>query len=177
MFKFLNESFKAEIVNPVPISNLNISDDKKIDILINLMNSFRTNVQAWTERAYKLTIWSVGIMISSVSYCFLHSETITKKGLIFISIALFVFGLLTQLYLSAAQRAHKGNGIAISKCEAALKLCDLGSYLKNELFFGYSGKWLSSKSLRVLQIFHLAVLVISIISLIFVNPAVKFFKG
>ena len=176
MFKYLNETFEPKISAPIPVSNLNISDEKKIDIIISLLTSFRTTIQAWTERAYKTTIWSIGIMLSVLGYWILHGSSITGKGRLFFVVALFVFGLLTQLYLSAAQRAHKGNGVAIAKCEAVLKLCDKDCYFDGERFFGYSGKWLPSKSLRILQIFHWIILIMAILSVIFIDPVEKIIK-
>lgn len=176
MLKYLNDSFEPKISAPVPLSNLNISNEKKVDIIISLLSSFRNTVQTWTERAYKTTIWSIGIMLSVVGYWILHGRGITGKGRLFFGIALFIFGLLTQLYLSAARRAHRGNGIAIAKCEAVLKLCDKDCYFEGERFFGYSGKWLPSKSLTILQIFHWIILVISILSVIFIDPIEKVIK-
>ena len=176
MLKYLSESFEPKISAPVPVSNLKISDEKKVDIIISLLSSFRNTIQAWTERAYKTTIWSIGIMLSVVGYWILHGGGIAGKGRLFFGVALFVFGLLTQLYLSAAQRAHKGNGVAIAKCEAVLKLCDKDCFFERKRFFGYSGKWLPSKSLTILQIFHWIILGMSILSVIFIDPIVKAVK-
>jgi hypothetical protein len=173
MFKFLRESFDSKISAPLPVSNLEISNEKKVDIIISLLGSFRNTVQAWTERAYKTTIWSIGIMLSIVGYWVLHGGDISGRGRLFFSIALVVFGLLTQLYLQAAQRAHRGNGIAIAKCEAVLNLCNKDSYFAGERFFGYSGKWLPSKSLTILQIFHGVILGLSICSIVFIDPISK----
>ncbi len=176
MFKFLKESFESKITAPVPMSNLEISDQKKVDIIIALLASFRNTVQIWTERAYKTTIWSIGIMLSIVGYWILHGESLLGKGRLFFAVALFIFGLLTQLYLSVAQRAHRGNGIAIAKCEAVLKLCDKNSFFDGERFFGYSGKWLPSESLKVLQVFHWVILAISILSILLIDPISKIVK-
>ena len=176
MLKYFRESYEPKVSIPVPVSNLNISDEKKVDIILSLLSSFRNTVQAWTERAYKTTIWSIGIMLSVVGYWILYGGSITGKGRLFFGIALFVFGLLTQLYLSASKRAHKGNGVAIVKCEAVLKLCDKNSFFEGERFFGYSGKWLPSKSLTILQIFHWIILGMSILSVACIDPIVKALK-
>ena len=172
MIKLFTESFEPIISASVPKSAIDISN-KSVDVLLSLMNSAKSNLQEWTERSYKATSWSVGIILTIVSYWILYGHPGTLKARLIISIGIFFFGSFTQLYLLAAKSAFRGNGDVIVKCEAALKLCEKGSYFKNNYFFGYSGKWLPSESLSVLRIFHGAVLAFSLLVIFFINPIEK----
>lgn len=144
----------AEQINEIT-GNLKFTDEKKADVLISLLGIFHNNIISWTTRCYQAVTWAVGISFAVVSYVFLNPEKMTLPVRIVISFALLMFGLMIQFYLRRASRAHHGNRLGISKCEAALGLYQLGEYLKERYFFVYSKEMLHSKNLKFLMIFHL----------------------
>ena len=139
MFKglkdYFNESFESIISMPVPFGQIDISDEKKVDVLVSLIASSKTNILTWGERAFKATSWSVGIILSIVGYYILHGNMMPLKGRIFITLGIILFGLLTQIYLASAKRAHTGNGYVLVKCESALRLCEKATYFEDYEFF------------------------------------------
>ncbi|MBI5183789.1 MAG: hypothetical protein HY999_05450 [Nitrospinae bacterium] len=173
MLTYFKDTFDPEISATVPLGQLEPSEDKKVDVLIALMNTSKFNILSWSERAYKASTWSVGIILAIVGYFFLYGNNMPYKGRIILTLGTILFGLLTQLYLSAAKRAHFGNGYVLVKCESALRLCEKGTYFKDTEFFGYSGQYLPSKSLKVLRIFHASVLAFSVFILLVIDPIVK----
>ncbi len=169
MFEMLKDNFESKIIEVIPESSLIISDDKKVDIIISVMSLLRNNVSSWTERAFKATSWSAGILISFITFWIINGKTIPLMDRVLISFGIFFFGIFMQFYLFSARRAHKGNGVAIAKCEVALKLCKKDFYINETIFFGYSGKWLNSKSLTVLQYFSAFLTLFAIILILFLH--------
>ncbi len=143
------------------ISNLKLSDEKKADLLISLLGIFHDNIRSWTTRCYQAVTWAVGINLVAVSYVILNLEKMNAQIRILIFFGLIVFGLLIQLYLRRASRAHCGNRLGISKCEAALGLYKLGEFFKERYFFVYSKEMLRSKNLEYLMIFQLMLSLLS----------------
>ena len=162
--------FSTSVTNNIPISNINLSEDKKVDVLLALMHDIRSNINSWTERAYQSTIWSVGMLLTIVGFWLSYGKINASGYGIYFIIGVFVLGIFNQAYLFAARRAHRGNGAVITKIEVALKLCDLDSYIVGKRFFGYSGKWISSKSLIILQTMHaITILIVAGIILMTLN--------
>jgi len=166
MTKVNIEEFESTINDEVPQKAFEISDDKKVDILISLMKDLRVNINEWTERTYKATIWSIGLMFAIVAYGLTNNMNSNSIHQLFIVLGLLIIGLLTQIFISYAKKAHSGTGIALEKCQVSLGFCEKNFYLKNMQFFGYSGKWLKAKSIQILQIFHFIVWLILVIATI-----------
>lgn len=171
--QLINENFDPEVSSEIPENVIEFSHEKRIDVIISVMESIRQSILSWTERSYKATSWSIGILLSVVSFWILYGDPVNIRIRSIIASGMFIFGSFTQLYLLAALRAFRGNGSTLVKCEAALNLCNKGSYFKHQPFFGYSGKWLSSKSLSILRLFHFAVLIFSFLIVLLVTPIGK----
>ncbi len=171
MFKRLSErDFDPKISAPVPLRAFSIGDDKKVDVLIALQGTFRTSISNCIERSYRAAFWSVGLLLTLAGSWILHGQGISLKGRVLAVIGAFLFGVLTQLHLDEERREYFGNGVALVKVEAALGLCQSGTYLKDGPFFGYSGKWVPARSLALLQVFHGVVLLLVLAALIFIDP-------
>lgn len=136
---------------------------KKVDVLISLVSSLRSDHIAWIDRTYKAATWSIGILVTAMSYVMLQKDTLQPNEIIFIAIGMTLFGLITQLFFCAGRNAHHGIGAALSRCEASLKLCETDCYLQGTPFFGYSGKWVPPTHITILQIFHFVALVLSVL--------------
>lgn len=160
------DEFESIITNEIPQKSFEISDDKKVDILISLMKDLRININEWTERTYKATIWSIGLMFAIVAFGLTNKMNADFNHQLFIIFGILIIGILTQVFISHALKAHTGTGIALEKCQVSLGFSEEGFYLKDKRFFGYSGKWLKSKSIKILQIFHFFVMLTLIIAVI-----------
>ena len=154
--------FEALITSEIPQRAFELSDDKKAEVLISLMKDLRTNINEWTERTYKAAIWSIGLMLAIVGFTFSNQMTSSLYVQIIIILGILIIGVLTQIYLWHGLKAHSGTGVALEKCQASLGLCEENYYLKGKAFFGFSGNWIKAKSIRILQLFHLLVMLVLI---------------
>ncbi len=152
----------AESVEEI-LSALRVGEEKKVDVLISLLGIFHNNIVSWTTRTFQAATWATGLSFAVVSYVFIHPEKLNTVTRILFGCGLLSFGLIIQLYLRAGSRAHSGNRLAISKCEAALGLYDIGGYLKTRPFFTYSKGMQASKSLTVIILFQLIVTIASVL--------------
>ena len=163
MNKLCNNEISYYVTNDVPQSALDISEDKKVDVLVSLVTSLRADHISWIDRSYTAATWSIGLLVTAMSYVVVEKAGIKPNGIFIIAAGMFLFGLTAQLFFCAARNAHHGIGAAISRCEASLKLCTAGSYITSAPFFGYSGKWVPPTHITILQIIHLLTLILSVL--------------
>lgn len=143
----------------IPTGKFNVSDEKKVDVLLALMTNVRENIRYWTEQSYNATVWSIGLMVS-ISGFWLLSGSRTAQLRYALLFGVIVFGLLTQWYLSRLRRSFNADGSALVKLEAALKLCDKDAYVDGQ-FFGYTGKWFKPTQAVHLAWTHVIVMIFS----------------
>jgi hypothetical protein len=143
----------AESSDQLP-SALALSADKKADVMINTMSIYHSNIVSWITRSYEIATWSLAAEYVAVAYFYVHNGKLDILSTVILLLGFCAFGLITQLYLRAAARAHFGNRLGISKCEAALGLYGSGNYLAERRFFTYSRRMLSSTNLNILRWFH-----------------------
>lgn len=148
------DDFVTVVTGTKPESNIDIKDDKKVDVMIALYVSLRSNIVQWNDRAYRATAWSIGLSLAVVMYWITHSSSMPILGRFIFAVGIFMFGSITQRYLLAIRQAHKGTGRVIDRVQATLKLCDKSVYIQDALFFGYSGKYLAPGSIKSLQFMH-----------------------
>lgn len=155
----LDRQFKDEPQSLPPLAYeaavpLEIDVDKKADVLVSLMETFHGNVSSWTTRSFEAVVWATGIAFAAASYIALYPEKVTIAARVVAGVGLSMLGIMLQLYLRAAERAHYGNRLGIAKCEAALGLYAEGTYLPSHAMFKYSQTMLESHSLRVVALLH-----------------------
>ena len=73
---------------------------------------------------------------------------------------------IAQAFLVAARREHRGAGSAIERIQAILRLSDDGSYIDDERVFGFSGRYISPRSINVLQVIHAMASILAIVMLL-----------
>jgi hypothetical protein len=144
------------IVAPPPESALRPSDDKRIDILLSVYNSARSDIHHWEDRIYQASIFSSGAMISAVGFFLRYNQVLREHRGIF-SLAVLTFGMLSAIYLIASMKAYGNNGRLLVKVEVALGFCEIGTYLAGRPFFGYSGRWVPNRRAVILFILHLLI--------------------
>lgn len=138
------------------IGAVTLDDEKKADVLIALIGVFHSNIVSWATRSYEVATWALGAEYAVVSYFYVRDAKLDIISTIVLLLGLFSFGTMTQFYLRAAGRAHFGNRLAISKCEAALGLYRPNEYFIQRAFFAYSPKMLRSTNLGVIRVLHTA---------------------
>ena len=164
MFNPCKNEFDNPVSDDVPISTLDISDDKKVELLISIMNAVRADHISWIDRTYKAAMWSIGLLVTAMSFVLVEKINIPPNGLLFIAIGMTLFGISTQLFFCAARSAHHGIGATIVRCQTGLRLCEEGGYLNGQTFFGYhEGKWIPPTQITLLQILHFIVLLLSVL--------------
>ena len=158
--------FATTVTGTLPDSALDIADEKKVDVLVQYLMSLRSNIVAWNDRAYRAAVWSTGILFSASGYCLFHRAEMTTSVRVMLAIGFALFGGLTQNFLYAARRSHRGTGRVIDRVQATLRLCDENAYIKGARFFGYSGHYIEPKSMTSLQILHGCALVFSVVTVL-----------
>jgi len=151
------------------VSRAALDSQKKADVLIAMMGVFHTNIVSWTTRCYEATTWALGVQFAVVSYLYINSLSLNTPTTIVLATGLCAFGAITQVYLRAAARAHCGNRLAISKCEAALGLYKVEEYLAGRAFFTYSPDMLRSSNLQVIRLLHLSGTAVAVVSVAFIR--------
>lgn len=119
---------------PSRSSSIELSADKKVEVLLSLMESFRSQIMAWHDRAYAVATTSLGLLL------FVTKQWIDapNKNLIYLGgyiIVILIFSWLTEMYLKAAHDAYNGNEQGKIQCEYALRLKESGAYFHNERVF------------------------------------------
>jgi hypothetical protein len=147
-----------------PTSNVDIDEAGKVNVLVSLMSSCRSERTNWHNQAYIAAVSSFGLLLAVFK---VWMDVGNKRWVLFLSfiMALGFFELLTQQYLTVANQKIRGNNDVILKCEHALKLKDENVYFQgnhkffwrepNELEKGLSGDWF--KDIRMLRISHIVV--------------------
>jgi|GEM_PF-2519765 len=134
--------------------NFTIDANQKQAVMVSLLSIFHNNISAWYSRAYQAATWGVGIQFSIVGYFFVSTDRFSFSTILVACVATGIFSFAIFQYLTAAIEGHKGNRLAIAKCEGALHLYESGTYLKDSPFFTFSKEMLRSSSLDVIRVLH-----------------------
>jgi hypothetical protein len=135
----------------VPESTLEISDDKKVDILLEIYNNTRISSGEVSNKIYNIIIWSTGLFFGLVALFVQYFQDIKDTRYILLLSTIFLI-LITQIYIHNLVGMRESSGKVIVQIEAVLRLCENDVYLKGQPFFGYSGKWVSDPSVKLLRI-------------------------
>lgn len=146
--------FNTTVTGSLPESTLAIPNAKKVDVLVALYMSLRSNIAEWINRSYRATAWSVGLLMTATGYWVLRGSETPLSLRIVVALGLFLFGSLTQCFLYIARGAHHATGRAIDRVQATLRLCDEDIYIKDARFFGFSGRYLAPMGIAALQVLH-----------------------
>jgi hypothetical protein len=168
MTKKHDSNFDTTMVGSPPISNIVISNDKKVEVLTEYWMSLRERWAILENRAYSVTVWSVGLVFSGTGYLLVQSLDLTSDRRVTILIAFAIFGSLTQVFLHVINQSYLGTGKAIERTQAALRFYETGQYLSEERFFGYSGTYLPKVIISSLRVLHIVALLFAAVVVMFV---------
>lgn len=152
--KYLLPDRSSQELVRCPTSTLNISDEKKADVLIAVYQTLNNHIATWHEHSYQATTWSVLGLLGILSYVVFGNLTIEGTGSTLIITGTVMFGLLTQLYLIVICRSYHRIGCEIERCQAVLRLCEQGAYEESKTYFRYSSRWVCPSDIYVLLALH-----------------------
>jgi hypothetical protein len=115
-------------------SSLQISDDRKVEIVLKLLESSRSQIMTWHNQAYVATTASLGLVFL-VTKVWMSASPETLAGLLACEVAITAFAVLTQFYLRSARDNYNGNEENKLKCEYALRLKDENAYFDGARFY------------------------------------------
>lgn len=150
-------------------SNINLSDDHKVNVLIAMMHDVRNSIDSWTNRSFQAVTWSGGILIAFIGIWLTKTSKVPIEKRIVLAVGILLFGSFIQAFMFRAKKAHKGNGNLLTKIEATLRLTEQNTYIQNSRFFTYTGKWVAPKSLNILQIINLIIIIFAILVTLLFN--------
>lgn len=152
-------------------SKLNIESDRKVDVVLSVMNSMREQIGQWHNRSYSVATWSIVVLLGIVAYWFKSGNSADKE---FFVIGMFLFVIMSQIYLHFSQDAIKKNGRVLAKCETVLRLTEQDTYVCNDTFFDPSptGEWVTPVEIKALRWFHLVVGLIAIAAIILLKKSI-----
>jgi hypothetical protein len=135
---------------PIPV--VKFDGDRRIDVLLALHNTARESIHQWENRIFQVFLLSEGGLLSALAFFFDH-QNLHRHATMF-GAAVTIFGAATLAYLYLAAKAHANNGVLLVKIEAALGLCQPGTYIEGAPFFGYTGFWVDDWRTPILLLIH-----------------------
>jgi len=138
-------------------SNLEISNDQKVEIIQKLLESSRSQIMTWHNQAYVAASASLGLILV-VTNVFLGAQKKTLAALAVYEVAITAFAILTQLYLRITHDNYDNNEKHKLKCEYALRLKDENAYFRGARFYwaesGEMEKGMPARDIQALRLAH-----------------------
>ncbi|OPY74207.1 MAG: hypothetical protein A4E63_00813 [Syntrophorhabdus sp. PtaU1.Bin050] len=98
---------------------MQVSDDKKVDILINLLNERYDSAHKLRERSYKFTIWLLGIGVAFIGFV-VTKPYLTLAQKIVLTIFITVVLLLAAFFLLSMEKGARKNRQVMIRTEEVL---------------------------------------------------------
>jgi hypothetical protein len=138
-------------------SNLDVSNDRKVEIVVKLLESSRTQIMSWHNQAYVAASASLGLMLVVINVC-LTARSKTLVGLLAYEVGIVALATFGQLYLRATHENYANNEKHKLKCEYALRLKDENAYFNGARFYwaerGEMERGMPARDIRVLRWSH-----------------------
>lgn len=125
---------------------MEISDDKKLDILLNLLKERYDSAHKLRERSYKFTVWLLGIGVAFIGF------VVTKPCLSFIQRSFLtgftiVITFLASFFLASMEKGAKKNRHVMIRIEEILGCYQSGFYDGQDML--YPADYMVQKSSRM----------------------------
>lgn len=138
-------------------SSLDVSNPQKVEIMLKLLESSRSQIMAWHNQAYVGTVASLGLVLF-VTKVWVTALPKTLVGLSGCEVAIAAFAILTKLYLRSTHANYRNNEKHKLKCEYALRLKDENAYFEGARFYwaepGETEKGMPALDIPVLRWSH-----------------------
>jgi ABC-type branched-subunit amino acid transport system permease subunit len=123
---------------------MQISNDKKADILLNLLKERYDASHKMRERSLNFAIWIMGFGIALI-WILLNGSPISQLQKIVLTCLVLVGGVLTRRFLKSIQAGFEENHKVMVKIEDTLGCYEKGAYIGDEPLFPEKYKDLSNK--------------------------------
>lgn len=125
---------------------MQVADDKKVDVLTNLLKERYDSAHKIRERSYKFTIWLLGIGVAFIGF------VVTKPCLIivqkiFLTIFIIIVLLLAAFFLLSMERGARKNRQVMIRIEGLLGCYEPGIYGDQDAL--YPADYMKQESSRV----------------------------
>ena len=150
---------------------MNLSDEKRVDILISQLNERYGALHKMRDRSMHFTIWILGLGLA-LAWLLISEVTLSSWQPFVVTFFLVVFGFCSVVYLRAIQRGFNKNRDIVIRLERLLGLYDedfygnVGAVLPKD-FLNKKLHWAGHFPTLYLLI---AVVLVSLIVFTFINP-------
>ena len=131
---------------------MEISDEKKVDVLLNLLKERYESAHKLRERSYNFTIWLLGIGVVFIGFvvtkpCFLFSQRVS------LTIFVVVIMLLASFFLWSMEKGARKNRQVMIRTEEVLGCYQAGFFGGKESL--YPTDYLKQKRSRTRHFYYL----------------------
>lgn len=160
---------------------MNINDDKKVDILLSLLNERYDASHRMRERSLNFAIWILGFGIA-VAWMLLRDINLSISQKVVLTIFIVIIGYLTRKFLLRIEVGFNANKEVMVTLEEALECYEQNKYIEDKSL--YPEKYRKSESTKTSHFKSLYewiwVIIVLLISLIWLGQILnllgKFFK-
>lgn len=153
-----------EILDFNSISNFNLNDENKFQVILNKYTQYWNGMIEWKENAYNTTRWFSTILLALFGYLISHENEFALQVRVVISILITIFGILTLSYLHICKKSFYENYSMSIYCEVILNMYKKNEYIENQQLFPTQFKKVDKvKKLVTLQVIHIAMLITSFV--------------
>jgi hypothetical protein len=159
---------------------MEISDEKKVDVILSLLQERYNASHAMRERSERLTIWIVGLAFTVIWFLLLKGPTFTSTQKVLLSAVVAVIGGLVFWHQVGISKGFHRNRTAMIVMEEALGAYEEGLYVSQKALlpadYPVIARFPSRKSLTyhfVITYLWIAVVLIVLILLILLTPTLR----
>ena len=146
---------------------MKINDNKKVDILLNLLSERYNASHKMRERSLNFTTWILGFGIA-LSWILLSQITLNFTQRIVFTIFIIVIGSFTIKFLSSIEIGFYNNRKVMIRIERILGCYKLNEYSDNETLFPKEYKRFNKKRTWHFRSLYIGIILIFILLIVFI---------
>jgi len=146
---------------------MKINDNKKVDILLNLLSERYNASHKMRERSLNFTTWILGFGIA-LSWILLSQITLNFTQRIVFTIFIIVIGSFTIIFLSSIEIGFNNNRKVMIRIEKILGCYELNEYSDDETLFPEVYKSFNKKRTWHFRSLYIGILLIFILLIVFI---------
>jgi len=113
---------------------MNINDDKKVDILLSLLNERYNASHRMRERSLNFAIWILGFGIA-VAWMLLRDTNLSISQKVVLTIFIVIIGYLTRKFLLCIEVGFNANKEVMVTIEEALECYEQNKYMEGKSLY------------------------------------------
>jgi hypothetical protein len=113
---------------------MNINDDKKVDILLSLLNERYDASHKMRERSLNFAIWILGFGIA-VAWMLLRDINLSISQKVILTIFIVIIGYLTRKFLLCIEAGFNANKEVMITLEEALECYEQNKYMEGKSLY------------------------------------------